>query len=122
MKERKINHLGDQILEWNGEKLGNNDLNRILSPNSIQSTQIHLLVKRLIRRNLSIRLCQGKDIDLIISSLVSVLLFRSLVMNKRKLIEEEMFRQIFHQGKKKRIFFLSFLPHRTCSLVSDQHC
>ncbi|CAF5120503.1 unnamed protein product, partial [Rotaria sp. Silwood1] len=43
----------DQILEWNGEKLVNlnsNDVNRIITQNSIQSPQIHMIVKRLIRQ------------------------------------------------------------------------
>jgi hypothetical protein len=42
--------LGDQILEWNGEKLSNNnanDLNRI----SMQSSQIHLIVKRILSQS-----------------------------------------------------------------------
>ncbi|CAF4540050.1 unnamed protein product [Rotaria sp. Silwood1] len=45
--------IGDQILEWNGEKLVNlnsNDVNRIITQNSIQSQQIHMIVKRLIRQ------------------------------------------------------------------------
>ncbi|CAF3784330.1 unnamed protein product [Rotaria sordida] len=45
--------IGDQILEWNGEKLKNlnsNDVNRIVTQNSIQSPQIHMIVKRLLRQ------------------------------------------------------------------------
>jgi hypothetical protein len=44
--------LGDQVLEWNGQKLTNlnyNDVYRIISQNSIQSPDIHMIVKRPIR-------------------------------------------------------------------------
>jgi hypothetical protein len=43
---------GDQVLEWNGQKLTNlnyNDVYRIISQNSMQSPDIHMVVKRLIR-------------------------------------------------------------------------
>lgn len=42
-------NLGDQVLEWNGQKLINqsaNDVYRIISENSMQSADIHLVVKR----------------------------------------------------------------------------
>ncbi|UJR36942.1 hypothetical protein I4U23_029651 [Adineta vaga] len=45
-------HAGDQILEWNGEKLINinlNDINRILSKIPLHSPQIHMIVKRSLR-------------------------------------------------------------------------
>lgn len=70
-KERvrvSINNLGDQILEWNGEKLeqclSTNDVNRILSQISIHFIgQIHLIVRRTIsnENHSAIRLCQGKE-------------------------------------------------------------
>ncbi|CAF1082546.1 unnamed protein product [Adineta steineri] len=44
--------IGDQVLEWNGQKLTNlnyNDVYRIISQNSIQSPDIHMIVKRPIR-------------------------------------------------------------------------
>ncbi|CAM4895992.1 unnamed protein product [Rotaria socialis] len=44
--------VGDHILEWNGEKLSNlspQDVNRIILQHSMQSPQIHMIVKRLIR-------------------------------------------------------------------------
>ena len=44
-------NLGDQILEWNGEKLtntGSNDINHIISQSTIDSPQIHMVVKRSI--------------------------------------------------------------------------
>ncbi|CAF1648566.1 unnamed protein product, partial [Adineta ricciae] len=43
---------GDQILEWNGQKLTNlnyNDVYRIISQHSMQSPDIHMIVKRSIR-------------------------------------------------------------------------
>ncbi|CAF3542722.1 unnamed protein product [Adineta steineri] len=40
--------IGDQILEWNGEKL-TNDINQIFSHIPKHSPQIHMIVKRLIR-------------------------------------------------------------------------
>ncbi|CAF1114513.1 unnamed protein product [Rotaria magnacalcarata] len=45
---------GDHILEWNGEKLSNlspQDVNRIILQHSMQSPQIHMIVKRLIRHS-----------------------------------------------------------------------
>ncbi|UJR09234.1 hypothetical protein I4U23_013480 [Adineta vaga] len=43
---------GDQVLEWNGQKLTNlnyNDVYRIISQHSMQSPDIHMIVKRPIR-------------------------------------------------------------------------
>jgi hypothetical protein len=51
-EEERILFLGDQILEWNGEKLTNlnlNLVNRIALQSSIQSPHIHLIVKRSIK-------------------------------------------------------------------------
>lgn len=53
--EKKFDNLlilGDQILEWNEEKLRNlhtNDVNRLICQLSMQSPYIHLIVKRSIR-------------------------------------------------------------------------
>ena len=44
--------LGDQIVEWNGKKLENlnsTEVYRIISQNSMQSPDIHMIVKRSIR-------------------------------------------------------------------------
>ncbi|CAF1294736.1 unnamed protein product [Rotaria sp. Silwood1] len=44
--------IGDQVLEWNGKKLTNlnyNDVFQIISQNSMQSPDIHMIVKRPIR-------------------------------------------------------------------------
>jgi regulating synaptic membrane exocytosis protein 2 len=44
--------IGDQVLEWNGQKLANlnsTEVYRIISQNSMQSPDIHMIVKRLIR-------------------------------------------------------------------------
>lgn len=44
-----VEFLGDQVLEWNGQKLVNlnsTDVYRIISQNSMQSADIHLVVKR----------------------------------------------------------------------------
>lgn len=43
---------GDQVLEWNGKKLTNlnyNEVYQIISQNSLQSPDIHMIVKRPIR-------------------------------------------------------------------------
>ncbi|CAF2707840.1 unnamed protein product [Rotaria sp. Silwood2] len=65
--------IGDQILEWNGEKLTNlnsNDVNRIITQNSIQSPQIHMIVKRLIRQPISSNNEQISQEDKTISSTI----------------------------------------------------
>lgn len=44
--------IGDQVLEWNGQKLSNlnaHDVYRIISETSLQSPDIHMIVKRSIR-------------------------------------------------------------------------
>ncbi|CAF0948351.1 unnamed protein product [Adineta ricciae] len=44
--------MGDQIIEWNGDKLKNvqsKNVNRVLSQISLQSPQIHMIVKRSLR-------------------------------------------------------------------------
>ncbi|CAF0926023.1 unnamed protein product [Rotaria sordida] len=44
--------IGDQVLEWNGKRLTNlnsNDVYQIISQNSMQSPDIHMIVKRPIR-------------------------------------------------------------------------
>jgi hypothetical protein len=43
---------GDQVLEWNGQKLTNlnyNDVYRIISQHSMQSPDIHMIVRRPLR-------------------------------------------------------------------------
>lgn len=52
VQQRGPRFAGDQVLEWNGEKLGNVnvvDVNRLLSRTALRAPQIHLIVKRPLR-------------------------------------------------------------------------